>query len=247
MLADMLKIDISEITVKNISEQEFTDSCLGAGGAAESCLQVITPGFVIDMTAKELDFTFHTSADGSVIRLAKPDAVRLALDALAIQLGIGKNEITINQITQKDFTNGCLEIAEPGTACTEAIVPGYVIDLTAAGTRYVFHTNMDGTVIKMKETGPSTGLSVDGQDPIVKLAVEFLAKQLQVSADSIRLVSKEAVDWPDGCLGIQTPGMGCIMVITPGYRIVLDVNGTNYVIHTDLTGSNIALEKSSSQ
>jgi hypothetical protein len=247
ILADMLKIDISEITVKTINEEEFTDSCLVVGGAAESCLQVITPGYVIDMTAKEMDFTFHTSTDGSVIRLAKPDALRLASQALATLLGIGTNEITINQITQKDFTDGCLEIHEPGMMCTDVIVPGFVIDFTAAGTRYVYHTNMDGTVIKMEQSGPSTGLPIQGQDPVVKLAIEFLAKQLQISNESIRLVSKEAVDWPDGCLGIQTPGMGCITVITPGYRIVLDVNGTNYVIRTNLTGTNIALEKPSGQ
>lgn len=246
-LADMLKIDVSQITVKNISEQEFTDSCLGVGGAAESCLQVITPGYVIDMTAKEMDYTFHTSQDGSVIRLAKPDAVRLASQALATLLGIGTNEITINQITQKDFTDGCLEIHEPGVMCTDVIVPGYVIDFTAAGTRYIFHTNMDGTVVKMEQTGASTGLSVQGQDPLVKQAIEFLAKELQISNESIRLVSKDAVDWPDGCLGIQTPGMGCITVITPGYRIVLDVNGTNYEVRTDLTGSHIALAKTNNE
>lgn len=245
-LADMLKIDPGQITVANITQQDFSDSCLGLGGPAESCLQVITPGYAVEMTAGDMSYTFHASTDGSVVRLAKPEAVRAATQALAALLGIGTNEITINQITQKDFKDGCLEIHEPGVMCTDVIVPGYVVDMTAAGTRYVYHSNMDGTVVKMEQTGPSTGLPVQGQDPIVKAAIEFLASQLQISNETIMLVSKDAVDWPDACLGIHEPGVGCATVITPGYKIVLEYNGKQYVIHTDLTGTNIALEKPSS-
>jgi hypothetical protein len=67
-------------------------------------------------------------------------------------------------------------------------------------------------------------------------ARKMLMEQLKVDADLIGLVSAEQVDWPDGCLGIQTPGIMCIQVISPGYKVVLSANGVEYEFHTNETG-----------
>jgi len=68
-----------------------------------------------------------------------------------------------------------------------------------------------------------------------------LANRLQIDPDTIKLVSVEQVDWPDGCLGIQTPGVMCIMVITPGYRVILEADGKQYEYHTNETGDAVRL------
>ncbi len=68
-----------------------------------------------------------------------------------------------------------------------------------------------------------------------------LVKRLQIDPDTIKLVSVERMRWPDGCLGVQIPGMMCTMVITPGYRVVLEANGQQYDYHTDETGSTVQL------
>lgn len=67
-------------------------------------------------------------------------------------------------------------------------------------------------------------------------ARKMLMDQLKVDVDLIGLVSAEQVDWPDGCLGIQTPGIMCIQVISPGYKVVLSANGVEYEFHTNETG-----------
>ena len=64
-----------------------------------------------------------------------------------------------------------------------------------------------------------------------------LANRLQIDPDTIKLVSVEAVNWPDGCLGVQTPGVMCTMVITPGYRVILEAGGKQYEYHTNASGS----------
>ena len=53
-------------------------------------------------------------------------------------------------------------------------------------------------------------------------------------------VSKQ-VDWPDGCLGVQTPGVMCTMVITPGYRVILEADGKQYEYHTNASGDVVRL------
>jgi hypothetical protein len=68
-----------------------------------------------------------------------------------------------------------------------------------------------------------------------------LAQRLNVDPDTISLVSVEHVEWPDGCLGIQQPGVMCIMVITPGYKVVLGANGKQYEYHTNESGSAVKL------
>ncbi len=71
-----------------------------------------------------------------------------------------------------------------------------------------------------------------------------LAQRLNVDPDTITLVSVEHVDWPNGCLGIQQPGVMCAMVITPGYKVVLEADGKQYEYHTNEDGSTVRLASS---
>lgn len=78
-------------------------------------------------------------------------------------------------------------------------------------------------------------------DEILKLAYAELSTRLGVKWTDITLVSGEQVDFPDSCLGINTPGMACLDVITPGYRIQLQSGSAVYTYHTDLAGSRVIL------
>ena len=41
-------------------------------------------------------------------------------------------------------------------------------------------------------------------------------------------MTAEAVEWPDGALGCPEMGMMYIQQITPGYQVVLSLDGTEY-------------------
>lgn len=60
-----------------------------------------------------------------------------------------------------------------------------------------------------------------------------VAAQLQVAPAEVTVVAAEAVEWPDACLGAGGPAESCALVVTPGYRITLAVDGDEYVYHTD--------------
>jgi hypothetical protein len=70
----------------------------------------------------------------------------------------------------------------------------------------------------------------------VERVIKSYAAQNNLDVSTIRLVSSEQVDWPDGCLGVAKPGMMCIQVITPGYRIILEVNGRAVELHSTISG-----------
>lgn len=68
-------------------------------------------------------------------------------------------------------------------------------------------------------------------------AVALYAESVGVSPDTMQVVSYEAVEFPDGCLGAASAGEMCTAAITPGYRIVLESNGVQTTIHSDLEGT----------
>lgn len=68
-------------------------------------------------------------------------------------------------------------------------------------------------------------------------AMEALAKILGLAMDEIKFISLEAVDWSDSCLGIVYINAICAAVITPGYRIVLEADGVQYIYHTNADGT----------
>lgn len=76
-----------------------------------------------------------------------------------------------------------------------------------------------------------------GMTPAVSAAVTALSETLNLPPGQITVVSAEAVEWPDGCLGVQKPGVMCIQAIVPGYKIILEANGEQYEFHTDEDGS----------
>jgi len=65
------KLGIAEDQVSFVSAEpvEWTDSCLGLGGPAESCAQMITPGYNIILKAQGADHEVHTDESGSVVRI----------------------------------------------------------------------------------------------------------------------------------------------------------------------------------
>jgi hypothetical protein len=67
----------------------------------------------------------------------------------------------------------------------------------------------------------------------IAAARSALAQRLDVPEDEVLVKSVEAADWPDASLGCPQPGMMYAQMITPGYRVVLEVEGQPYEVHTD--------------
>ena len=84
--------------------------------------------------------------------------------------------------------------------------------------------------------GQPTHIPVD-ISPGQRAAMSQLSKNLGIQPSEIKIVSTEAVDWPDSCLGVSVEGIMCAQVITPGFRVVLEANGKQVEYHTNQDGS----------
>ncbi len=80
-------------------------------------------------------------------------------------------------------------------------------------------------------TVPPTPTPVVGEAPAAIVAAARADLATRISPDaaaSASVVRAEAVQWPDGSLGCRVPGEMYPQVVTPGYWIVLSVDGTEY-------------------
>jgi hypothetical protein len=86
---------------------------------------------------------------------------------------------------------------------------------------------------------PDNAPAVSGEVPagaIETLRAEVAAQQ-SVKASDVKVVSAQAVNWPNGALGCPQPGMMYTQAIVPGYRVELEAAGKRFVYHASTKGS----------
>ena len=84
-------------------------------------------------------------------------------------------------------------------------------------------------------TNPVITPSIEANSVVDKVINDY-ARQSSLDPSVVHLMFYEIVDWPDGCLGVFQEGVMCIEVITPGYRIIAEVNGSTVELHSTITG-----------
>lgn len=75
-------------------------------------------------------------------------AAALARKDLATKLSINENSIVIIQITETDWTDGCLGLGGPTESCLQALVPGFKVEMLAKGKTYFYRTDKTGGVVR---------------------------------------------------------------------------------------------------
>ena len=64
-----------------------------------------------------------------------------------------------------------------------------------------------------------------------------LATEQGVAAADVKVISSEAVNWPNGALGCPKPGRMYTQAIVPGYRIVLEAGGKHFSYNASARGA----------
>lgn len=140
-------------------------------------------------------------------------------------------EPTDGDDVQDDTSDGtALGVCAPGvTDCVDTVVGGDdTSQICIAGAE------------DCNDTPGSVG---GGADPARAQEIVFadLESRVDSTAGEITVVSLEAAEWPNSCLGVEKADQVCAEVITPGFKIVLEQLGTQYEYHTDSDGTNFAI------
>lgn len=86
-----------------------------------------------------------------------------------------------------------------------------------------------------------TPTSATSAPPNVQSMIDTFVQENSIDPATVTYVSSEQLDWPDGCMGVVRIGYLCAMVVTPGYRITIQVNNLTVELHTNLDGSAVLL------
>ncbi len=91
-------------------------------------------------------------------------------------------------------------------------------------------------------TGPAGTEPVLANPPQAVLhAQAWLAGQLGVTVDNTKLVDVQHTDWPDSCLGLGGAAESCLQVVTPGWKVVVEVAGKQYEVRASEDGTVVKL------
>ncbi len=166
-----------------------------------------------------------------------PPAVTTARQTLADLLDSSPDAIVVAGTVAAQWSNDCLDLGVSGESCAPTVTPGYRVFLKVGADFYIFHTDQTGDLVR-QELVPA-----DLPQAAIN-ARQKLATRLGLDLDLlIDVISVEGVDWPDSCLGVSSPDVMCAMVITPGYRILLEYDGRQYEYHTNLSGERVVAAK----
>jgi len=85
--------------------------------------------------------------------------------------------------------------------------------------------------------GTTTITENDGPPAAVLEAQAWLGMHLGASVEEIRIVSMEQVEWTDSCFGLGGAAEICAAEITPGWRAYFEINGLQYEVRFNETGT----------
>lgn len=240
-LANELGVAAEDIEVVSAEQTEFSDSCLGLGGPAESCLQAITPGWLVMLNVAGQEYELHTDETGQQVRLAVEaeagdgaDTISAAVqEFLSAELGVALGDVQVVSAAPAEFTDSCLGLGGPAEICLQAITPGWLVMADVAGQPYEVHTDATGEQVRVAQNEP---VGDNSASAAVAAAQEALVVQLGVALGDVQIASVEPTEFMDGCLGLGRPDESCLQAITPGWLITAQVAGKEYVVHTDQMG-----------
>ncbi len=157
--------------------------------------------------------------------------------------------VSVDKITTdrngNEFTITIKTERQTGVACTEATVPleeNVPLDVYGlpAGVYTVVAFSSNQFTVKFEFTQDNI-LQDDAlpRHPAVEAAIADLAEQLGVAPEDITVVDSLDTDWPNACLGLAEEDEACAEIITPGYIVILEVDGQRYEYHTNSDGSSL--------
>ena len=161
------------------------------------------------------------SAEGS---MRTPERLRVLAKVLAVQSNFVAEPTRRAELQRRSLAllEGP-ELAEVDTRREEAFVL-----LMMGGGHWEFPAPEEA---KEPAVEPNTDWPTEAQ-PLIDKAITDLGNQSRSADPQVQVLSVEAVQWPDGCMGCAQEGEMCILVITPGYRILLEMDGQEYEYRT---------------
>lgn len=163
-------------------------------------------------------------------------AAQVAVEALAAELGIARDQITVQSVSAVDWRDSSLGCPKPDMAYLSVITPGHRVTLLANGKLHSVHeANNKAFVCRqaMSVVGAApTGVDLTSRKQMLQ-ARKDLAARLNVAETDIDLGRATPTTWVDASLGCPEPDTMYAQVETNGWLLVLVHGEREYTYHAD--------------
>ena len=245
----------TRLRIVNYSKETWRNGCLEVLKAGEMCTQALVPGYKVTVSDGSQKWIYHTNNNGRNLRLASgtnsgdsgsqlPESVKSRVIRDASQrLQQPISSFFIMQVQQKTWKDGCLELADANTVCSQVLVPGYRVIVGTKGQSLVYHTNKSGSVIKLNTKASEitdNGLPSQVKDTVLKAASEF------IGSSRLNVTKAEQVTFTDSCLNLGRANESCLRANQRGWRVTVEGARQMTVYHTSIDGNQIRLNAAAS-
>lgn len=207
-------VAVSELRIVEARRETWTDSCLGLGGPADSCLQSLFPGWRVVVESEEQTWVYRTDESGSVV----------VLDTAATET----RTASVYTETRTETTEERTEVS--GSVTTET-VSGSSTSSTSGGT--AVSTTETAVNVRQVEFSETTRAAV----------LQAIAQQYSGEVTNLEIVEVRRKVWSDGCLGLPSNNT-CTQAQVPGWVVVARSQQQTWVYHTNESGSVVVLNES---
>jgi hypothetical protein len=160
------------------------------------------------------------------------------LQDMSRRTGMPTSDLRIVGVEQQLF-NGCLSVASPDTPCTAIGISGWRVTVQGRQQRWVYHATQNH------------GLKLNGLSSIARslanAALQDASRRSGLPTSQLKIFWVEPKAWPNGCLGIDKPGVGCTLAQVPGWQVTVANGQKRWVYRTGLSGNNVLLDVAASQ
>ncbi|MEO0827082.1 MAG: hypothetical protein AAFW84_36145 [Cyanobacteria bacterium J06635_15] len=153
-IAQNTGVPYSSVQVVSATAEIWTDSCLGLGGPAESCLAARYPGWRVELTDGNRTWIYRSDRTGNILRRESPqneasglppETAQRIVDTVANDRGLLPSQVEIIAAESRTW-DGCLGIyPEANTICTQIAISGWRVIVATPDQVQVYHTNQDGS------------------------------------------------------------------------------------------------------
>lgn len=149
VLKDMSRrtsLSTQELRIVEVKPMMIPISC-GMPRPGFNCLQSFSAGWEVVVTGKQYRWVYHVTSDRGTIELIgrasiSPSLIKAALQQTSQRANLPGSELTIFWVEPKIWSDGCLNLASPGTLCTQSMVPGWQITVASGNRRWVYNTDL---------------------------------------------------------------------------------------------------------
>ncbi len=157
-IAPYMNVPADQLWITRYTRETWSDGCLGLGQPNELCLMALVEGWQVEAMHGETSQFFRTDLTGSVVRpidsddptMIVPPSVRdRVLQAAAAESGLQIDDFSIVE-AETQVWDGCLGVPPtPDAMCTQIGIFGWRIVVSEQSQRWVYHTNHDGSDIRL--------------------------------------------------------------------------------------------------